>query len=226
MDARIAQWENKLLDLSRRNPLIHFKDPRRSSLKIIAPDGDSIFTSLVQKNHVLEFAYREPESTQWTKTMLGSPIEALPDVPLKARQMLSNQDDYQLFLSLNHLKKRARLSLEEQGINILFLAFGFLQWKENLHSEIINLSPLLMVPVSLEQKGLRDLFQLSLFDDEILLNPSLAFKLEKDFKITLPSLPEEDFSLSDFFSLIQALALPADWKILQETSLVFSPTIK
>lgn len=219
MDARIAQWENKLLDLSRRNPLIHFKNPRRSSLKIIAPDGDSIFTSLVQKNHVLEFAYREPESTRWTKTMPSAPIETLPDVPLKARQMLSNQDDYQLFLSLNHLKKRARLSLEEQGINILFLAFGFLQWKENLHSEIINLSPLLMVPVSLEQNGLRDLFQLSLFDDEILLNPSLAFKLEKDFKITLPSLPEEDFSLSDFFCLIQALALPADWKILQETSI-------
>jgi very-short-patch-repair endonuclease len=219
IDVRIAKWENKLLDLSRRNPMIHFKAFRRSSLKIIAPDGDKIFTSLVQKNHTLEFAYREPESMAWSKTSPSQPIEDLSEIPLKARQILSNRDDYQLFLSLNQLKKRAKLSLEEQGINILFLAFGFLQWKENLHSEISNLSPLLMVPVSLEQKGLRDLFQLSLYEDELLINPTLSYKLENDFKISLPSLPEEDFELSWLYQQIQALALPADWKIIPETNL-------
>jgi very-short-patch-repair endonuclease/DNA polymerase III delta prime subunit len=219
IDDRIAKWENKLLDLSRRNPLIHFKAFRRSSLKIISPALDQIYASLVHKNHTLEFVYREPESTLWTKASASPPSEALPEIPLKARQLLSDQDDYSLFLSLSQLKKRAKLSLDEQGINILFLSFAFLQWKESLHSETLNLSPLLMVPVSLEQKGLRDLFQLSLYEDEIVLNPTLSYKLETDFKIKLPTISEEDFELPDLFQQIEALALPADWKIIPETYL-------
>ena len=43
--------------------------------------------------------------------------------------------------------------MSEQGVNVLFVAFGFLKWFEAEHSDEPRLSPLLLVPVCLERIG-------------------------------------------------------------------------
>ena len=47
--------------------------------------------------------------------------------------------------SLKHLRYRANTSIEEQGINILYLAFGLLKWKEREDSTQIFYAPLILV---------------------------------------------------------------------------------
>ena len=54
---------------------------------------------------------------------------------------------------LNRMSLNVRTALSEQGVNVLFVAFGFLKWFEAEHSEEPRLSPLLLVPVCLERMG-------------------------------------------------------------------------
>jgi hypothetical protein len=68
------------------------------------------------------------------------------------------------------LFREARTFEEEQGVNILFLAIGFLNWFEDARSEERCSAPLLLVPVSLERRQVRDSFVMRGRDDDMIVN--------------------------------------------------------
>ena len=88
------------------------------------------------------------------------------------------------------LFREARTFEEEQGVNILFLAIGFLNWFEDARSEERCSAPLLLVPVSLERRQGRSFFVMRGRDDDMIVNVSLGEKLRAAFGITLPDLPD------------------------------------
>ena len=73
------------------------------------------------------------------------------------------------------LSRSDRATLSEQGVNVLFVAFGFLKWFEAEHSDEPRLSPLLLVPVCLERIGATAPWKLSLYEDEPFLSPRPGF---------------------------------------------------
>ena len=84
----------------------------------------------------------------------------------------------------------ARTSLEEQGVNTLFLALGMLHWFERDEPRGGLRAPLLLVPVELERSSARERFRLRPNDEDLEVNLSLAEKLRADFGIDFPELPE------------------------------------
>ena len=44
------------------------------------------------------------------------------------------------------------IDLNEKGINTLYLAFGFIEWYESPNSDQKMLSPILLLPVNLEER--------------------------------------------------------------------------
>ena len=42
-DAKVENWKNKLLDMSKRNRLLNFRDTTMSSLVITSPSCESLF---------------------------------------------------------------------------------------------------------------------------------------------------------------------------------------
>ena len=48
------------------------------------------------------------------------------------------------------------------------------------------ISPLVLVPVTLSIESLTSPYVLKIHEDEIVINPTLAYKLENDFGICLP----------------------------------------
>lgn len=126
-----------------------------------------------------------------------------------------------LATTLYNLRAHARTALEEQGVNVLFLSFGMLHWVDPTTRESAR-SPLLLVPVQLDRSAVTQPFTLTIRDEDILLNPTLAHKLYADFRIQLPRLPEETELLTPraVFELIQA-ALPnlPTWKITRDAYL-------
>ena len=54
---------------------------------------------------------------------------------------------------LGKIRDSARRSVEESGINRLFLAVGFLDWREAEHSERSNFAPLLVTPVTIVRQS-------------------------------------------------------------------------
>src|SRR5207247_2280141 len=109
----------------------------------------------------------------------------------------------------------ARTFIEEQGVNILFLALGMLEWYEADASQEPRRAPLLLVPVELQRQQARDRFQLAYTGEDIGGNLSLAEKLTVDFGIRLPELPDdEDLVVDAYFSaVLAAVASRPRWSV-------------
>lgn len=123
--------------------------------------------------------------------------------------------------ALYALRTQAHSVLEEQGVNVLFLSFGVLGWTDPVTHERIT-SPLLLVPVQLERVSVSRPFTLRMRDEDILLNPTLAFKLAQDLRLTLPRLPEDTETLtpSELFQAIRAsIDGLDDWSIFPDVFL-------
>ena len=120
--------------------------------------------------------------------------------------------------NLLRIEQAATSALEEQGVNFLFLAIGFLEWRPAESSQEIFKAPIILVPVKLERTSARRQFKLSVIDEEPVLNPCLVAKLQQ-FHIELSEPPEEweDFELDTFLKGVErALAGQAQWKVLND----------
>lgn len=124
---------------------------------------------------------------------------------------------------LFRIGQQSRSMVEEQGYNILYLAMGFLEWRESSESENMRKAPLLLVPVELERKKVKGPFKLRWTGEEIITNISLQEKLTEQ-NIELPELemPESKDELYNYFKAVKkAVSSKKDWKVIYEIYLGF-----
>ena len=112
--------------------------------------------------------------------------QCLESRALSANHLLTDLQDRAFGNRLNRMSLNARTALPEHGVNVLFVAFGFLKWFEAEHSDEPRLSPLLLVPVCLERIGATAPWKLSLYEDEITPNFCLRELMKRDFRLELP----------------------------------------
>jgi very-short-patch-repair endonuclease len=219
---RIVKWKQKLLDLGKRNRLINFKETKRTTVKIVKPSISEVFNLIVNQDKKIEFVLRNPN-----KNILNYDIEDDTEQNIKDEsftimtgQVLTDKKDNSLLNSLYHLKAKAKTALEEQGINILYLAFGFLQWTETSYSNVELKSPIVLVPVVLELESVLEPYKLRMADDDVVVNPALQYKLENDFGITLNEISDEDdLNIEEYLSELEKMVLPNGWKVSKEIQL-------
>jgi len=183
VNKKLKIYQEKLLDLSKRNPLINIKP--KSIIEFQNPDMYEIF-NLIQEN----------------KNIIISPIPENFDLYREeANEIIAVKKKKELTSLLYRIKNRASSSMEEQGINILFLSFGLLTWVEKENSQDKFISPIILVPVELIKDSLNSPYKLKLLDDEIIVNPALNTKLNNQYGKQLDDLPEEftTLSLKDYF---------------------------
>jgi len=203
---QLEKWKKHLIDFSRRNQLLFFK-ARSSTTIFLKEKPQEIFQKLVIDSRSLGFQAQistfntsdfgeelppgmdEPgmDMADFGDFSDTAPLPVLAENMDLTNNLLTDKDSRDLEQSLSKLKTRSQASLQEQGVNILYLALFFLEW---FPDEEIAKSPLLLIPVSLERKGLSGSFKLSLIDDEIRINPTLIYKLERDFGISSQSINE------------------------------------
>jgi very-short-patch-repair endonuclease len=121
--------------------------------------------------------------------------------------------------SLRRIDEQARATLEEQGVNTLFLALGMLRFRESKDSETWFRAPLVLVPVELARRSARAGYTLKAGDDEALVNPALIEYLRGTFGVVLPSLPDsgaiaDDYDFQEFLKAATlAIAGQEGWTI-------------
>ena len=93
---------------------------------------------------------------------------------------------------LRNTFREAHLWIEEQGVNILYLALGMLEWYEADTSTDRRQAPLILIPVELSRSDARARFTLRFAGEDIAANLSLAAKLTQDFGIRLPTIADAD----------------------------------
>ena len=94
----------------------------------------------------------------------------------------------ELFKRLTTLRRKVANDQAEGGANTLYLAIGFLRWRESLDDPRTFRAPLLLLPVQLSQRAARASFRLSKTDDEPRFNATLVEKLKRDLGVDLSTL--------------------------------------
>jgi very-short-patch-repair endonuclease len=102
------------------------------------------------------------------------------------------------------IRKQAQSSIEETGNNILYLAFGCLEWAEKNKSFF---APLILLPVELTKtanRGGAKTFYVGASDDAPVANVTLRERLKRDFGIELPMLDlnAESVDLEGYFKAV------------------------
>ncbi len=196
--AALSEARRELIDLSRRNRLLHAtrSGPRPHCLEIIEANADELFVALARDGKQFGFA---PHAAA------DADVDGFDSRrPAKLALLQTNLAQEPLDRRLLKLFREARTFEEEQGVNILFLAVGFLHWFEDPRSQERSSAPLLLVPVSLERRQGRDPFVLRGRDDDLMLNISLAEKLRAEFSLALPELPDDDWLPSSYIGQVAA----------------------
>lgn len=209
---------NRLLDRSLTNKLIstNVASERARQVRVLDRRSDDVF-KLLRAGRAATFAATvRPRGNAEAED--GDPPDELPElVSGTAREIggLGGREDQlpAARLTPDALQKRLTSLLyegktieEEQGVSVLFLALGFLEWREAKQSEIARFAPLVLQPVELVREGgARDRFKLRARQEDLYTNVSLQAWLDEQFGIELPDLPEgDDLQPSAYFADVEA----------------------
>ncbi len=209
LENRLNDWKKKLLDLGKRNGLINFKLNSKSVLKFTQPSIKELWEKVVVEEKEFEFPYvNEPDDV----------IEEIEEVPqdFEFGEVFTNKNPRDAQRVLRALRKKYRTISEEQDVNVLYLSFGFLEWTEEVSKQTL-VSPLILVPVSLQWESIKSPMTLKISEDEIVINPTLAYKLNHDFGVTSPEYQDEEFD--DIYSKLSEFAVQNGWILRDDVCL-------
>jgi very-short-patch-repair endonuclease len=243
--ASVDAWKRKLLDLSKRNRALNYRASGLSSVEVIGAKPADAFRWLYLQEHAIRFrptalgsAETSSDRMESARAPLHDIVAPLPSIDTSSSESATSAEGVtgrvfqvtltrdQLDRSLRRLEELARTTIDEQGVNTLFLALGMLRYTESEDSEQILHSPLVLVPVGLSRKSAGAQYALKVADDDPSFNPSLTEYLRVSFGISAPSLPDpdtiaDDFDLDSLFMAFQAeISQMKNWAI--ESTVVLS----
>ena len=261
----LDQIRKKLLDLTGRNSLLNYKFPKKS-IRIINKEVANIYLTLVEKDkpmyfiplpeekEIIDSEEQKAKATQLTLLNRENKDTEYhgqsPDFEennsiyeINGEQLQTGYKLEKLESILRKMSSDSRLALEETGMNLLYLAIGFLSWTdrntENDSNEDFFKAPLLLIPVKIEKDILyKDSqyysYKISYQGDDLEYNICLAEKLKQDFDIVLPGLDSvisddngnddivSDFSPDKYFELVQkVIGKKNKWEVNKEVVLGF-----
>ncbi|GAA4503036.1 hypothetical protein GCM10023172_27230 [Hymenobacter ginsengisoli] len=224
---RLDASRQELLDLGMRNPLLNFRLSKAQGVSIVREEAAAVFDVLVRQGKTMYFQAAPQAPKPARPALKEQPTAASDDLPALTDYLVENppllpteaerlallsDNKLQTAEPLAQLEKRllntyytARTSLEETGVNILFLALGMLTWYEDASSPEPRQAPLVLVPVLLERGTAAERFRLRHTGAEVEGNLSLQAKLKASFGLALP-LPEldEEGQLGDYYTEVAA----------------------
>lgn len=104
------------------------------------------------------------------------------DKGLQKGVLYSSLTDAALDKNIKKMYRGAKLSIEENGANTLFLACGFLKWFD-IGKKDPCYAPILLIPVELVRKVGRLGYTMRKRDEDVQFNVTVSEKLRQDFKI-------------------------------------------
>jgi len=218
-DTKFNNWQSGLLDISKRNRMINYKKTKTSTLEITYPSMADLYHRIAENSEKISFKKKKEtgnskvDSFFFLMNKLSSPVE------LCDGEIASDLPTDDMNTLLKQLRAKANLSLEEQGINILYLSCGFLEWKPKPNEESV-FSPLVLIPVTLEISSITKPYVISRSAEDVVVNPTLEYALAQDsFKIQLPDLETTNGTILDFLNSVQTLVSPLGWHVTNRTSL-------
>ena len=176
IEKEFKNLRRELLDLTLRNQLLNFKS-RAKTITIVNQSPVNLFQTLVLQNSKMYFVAnkkdkKEDKSSVWDHIPFDFSKFSEGD-----RKLATDLTPKELQKRLYYINNQAKTMLQEQGYNILYLAVGFLEWKDKSKPRQKNKAPLVLIPVAMERKKVGESFNLEWTGEDIQTNISLKAKL-------------------------------------------------
>jgi len=213
-----ADVRKRLVETGTRNRLVHVNraSSRGNVLNIVNERSDDVF-KLLSAGKALRFKALGRDKVESADEIV------LADADDKSVGSERYTDNYlesrlgpdSLQKKLLKLHREAQTAEEESGVNILYLALGFLTWFEDKTSSVPREAPLVLLPVELVRNAKTSTFDLRLREEDFPTNLPLQQRLKSDFGINLPDIDVvEDWCPSNYFDQVQDLIEQRDrWTI-------------
>jgi len=225
---------NNLLDLTLRNQLLNFK-PRSKTIEVVNQSPMSVYQTLILQKKKMQFvpnkkdrrAFKDTDGENNKKSRFSALWEHPPiDLSIFSEGDKSLKADLtpkELQKRLFYINQQASTMFQEQGYNILYLAIGFLEWRDNFKPNDVHLAPLILIPVTLERKKVGKSFSIYWNDEDLQTNISLQAKLAEE-GIELP-----EFKITSYIEGVEhylrdvnnAINKKNKWKVSKHISLGF-----
>ena len=237
-EAKIDQWERKLLDLSLRNTLLNMKIkgnmvPLFAHSPAIREDklAEDIDFSIKARSGDDKTEESEPNPEQIQTDEAEKPAEETaaegekkeePEKPVKQvipakeydfenlsditgfdklitdsfdkKKLYSSLTKSELDTNIKKLYRSAKVALEENGANTLYIALGVMRWFDK-GSTTPHYAPLILIPIDIVRKSIVLGYVIRRRDEEPIINVTLLEKLKQDFGISAD--PKEVFVSDD-----------------------------
>ncbi|WP_295116219.1 DUF4011 domain-containing protein, partial [uncultured Methanobrevibacter sp.] len=176
IEKEFKNLRKELLDLTLRNQLLNFKS-RAKTITIVNQSPINLYQTLVLQENKMYFVAnkkdkKEDKSSVWDHIPFDFSKFSEGD-----KKLATDLTPKELQKRLYYINNQAKTMLQEQGYNILYLAIGFLQWKDKSKPRQKNNAPLVLIPVVMERKKVGESFNLEWTGEDIQTNISLKAKL-------------------------------------------------
>ncbi len=222
MRDKLNKWADLLLDTGKRNNLINFKDSKLNTLEVVTPDINKLFLKaehgarfevydpLIDDEEDILFGGVDEQSLSIAKKLVKEAyVDMYAGKIKKSGQILAHNSFTNPIKAIKNIGKKAKTAIEETGVNIAYMAFGFINWTE----DGVNFmrAPILLVPITIENESSITPFYVKVTDDDIIVNPTFSFKLQNEYGIKLPDY--EDEGLDNYFEKILSNISKLNWSI-------------
>ena len=224
---KMDYWERKILDMTLRNTLLStsFKGkqlpvmgtmPQMAALTAGLQEG-RCFRILEAPD---ELALKRKQVTEPDEqNRLSQQFQSLTEGELHSGRIrvFLNRETYASYVK--YLYRQAHTFMEESGANVLYLAVGFLKWRQK-DETADRYAPLVLMPVSLERGRADTDYTLTIRDDEWQMNITLFEMLKQKYGIDLTHLdtvPMDDEGKTAYKALFktvrEAIKLKKGWDV-------------
>ncbi|SKB83280.1 Part of AAA domain-containing protein [Lachnospiraceae bacterium] len=235
---KLERLAKELLDTGKRNNLVNFKDHKASTAEIVCPDAETFFEKCFSTS---VFEIYDPKITDDEDEIAGIEdsevntdetdarsikrqeyIERYSAKLTKNSQILVFAQDTDPIKTIKNIDKKAASQLEETGVNVAYMAFGFVRWKESENSDIVNRAPLLLIPIRFRNESAVSPYYIEPLEDEVVVNPTFQYILKAQFGIELPEFPEDE-GLASYLEKVREIVSKLKWEVVSECKIgIFS----
>ncbi len=219
-------WERKLLDLSLRNSLLNFR-PSASNVQLMVSDMAKIEDEMSKGTDLgilpapQDAAFVLSANKMYEIENERDLVSAIADAEFQNKRLRTFLKETELERILKKLHRQAKVSVEENGANTLYLALGFLKWYETDQSSRPRFAPLVLIPVDLVRNVQKRSYLLRIRGEEIQMNITLLEMLRQFFGIRISGLDplpmdESGIDLPLVFNTIRkAVMAKKGWDIME-----------
>lgn len=208
----------RLVETGTRNRLVHVNraNTRGNVLNIVNERSDDVH-ALLSGGKAMRFLAlgRDRDGESGDLVLANAGEQAFDESRYNDAHLETRLGPDALQKKLLKIAREAQTAEEESGVNMLYLAMGFLTWYEDKSSSLPREAPLVLLPVELCRNARTSTYDIRAREEDTLTNLPLQQRLRDDFGIDLPELEiGEDWHPSDYFALVDSVIGPRNrWKI-------------